>query len=483
MHRRDADELLGRRDCLADGVRGLSGIALASLLSGDGLLADDGGPQPNPLTPHSSHFAPKARNCIFFSMWGGPSHIDLFDPKPKLEELDGQPIPDSILKTAEFAFAKKETARLKASPFRFHRHGQAGLEFSELLPHIGSCADDIAVVRTMRSESFTHRPAQLLMNTGFARVGRPPVGSWLLYGLGSLSKELPAYVVLKTGPDPDGGSSNWSSGFLPSHYQGTPLLSKGPPILNLANPAGLSAAAHRHSLDAMARLNREHYERVNDPEILTRIANYELAFRMQSAAPELSEIAGESPAILQDYGLERTDGDQASFSRNCLLARRLVERGVRFVSVFLGNWDAHSNLVPNHTRLSAVADQPIAALLKDLKQRGLLDSTLVVWAGEFGRTPVGENSVGRSTVSGRDHHPSAFSIWLAGGGISGGQVIGETDEIGWNSIAESVNINDLHATMLRLFGLDHKRLTFRYESRDFRLTDVGGKVVEKLVTG
>jgi uncharacterized protein (DUF1501 family) len=474
-------QTLNRRALLTGGFRGLGGIALASLLASDGLLASETGEAANALSPRTTHFAPQARNCIFFFMWGGPSHIDLFDPKPQLEKLDGQSIPDSLVKNAQFAFVKKETARLKASPFRFHKRGESGVEFSDLLPHIGSCADDIALVRTLRAESFNHRPAQISLNTGFMRVGRPPVGSWLLYGLGSQSENLPGYVVMKTGPEPDGGSSNWSNGFLPSDYQGCLLRSDGPPILNLDNPAGMTSAAHRASLDAIDELNRQRYQAVGDPEILTRIANYELAFRMQSAAPELTDISGESADTLKAYGLNRDEKEQKSFSRNCLLARRMVERGVRFVNIYFGNWDAHFNLIPNHTRLCQTCDQPIAALLNDLKQRGLLDTTLIVWAGEFGRTPVGENRSMGGEVSGRDHHPDAFSIWMAGGGVPGGQIIGATDELGWNAIQEPIDINDLHATMLHLFGLDHKRLTYRYEGRDFRLTDVAGNVVEKLV--
>jgi hypothetical protein len=473
--------LLDRRALLTGGLRGIGSIALAALLARDGLLASDTGDDRNPLSPRTTHFAPKATNCIFFFMWGGPSHIDLFDPKPRLAELDGQPIPESILKNAHFAFVKKETARLKASPFGFYKGGESGIEFSDLLPQIGSCADDIALVRTLRADSFNHRPAQISLNTGFMRVGRPPVGSWLLYGLGSQSENLPGYVVMKTGPELDGGSSNWSNGFLPSDYQGVLLRSEGPPILNLDNPAGMTPVAHRCSLDAIDELNRQRFQATGDPEILTRIANYELAFRMQSAAPELTDISGESSDTLKAYGLDRTDHDQKSFSRNCLLARRLVERGVRFVNVYFGNWDAHFNLVPNHTRLCKTVDQPIAALLNDLKQRGLLDTTLVVWAGEFGRTPVGENRSDAGAVSGRDHHPNAFSIWMAGGGVPGGQVIGATDDLGWNAVHDPMDVNDLHATMLHLFGLDHKRLTYRYEGRDFRLTDVAGNVVEKLV--
>ena len=310
-----------RRDLLSGGIRGLGGIALASMLASEGLLATEPGAAANPLAPRTTHFAPKAKNCIFFFMWGGPSQIDLFDPKPQLAKLDGQSIPDSLLKNAQFTFAKKETARLKGSSFKFRKFGESGTEFGELLPHIGSCADDIAMVRTLHSEVFNHRPAQILMNTGFMRMGRPPLGSWLLYGLGSPSENLPGYVVMKNGPEPEGSSSNWSNAFLPSEYQGVVLRSDGPPILNLDNPAGLTPAAHRRSLDAMAELNREHLQAAGDPEILARIANYELAFRMQSAAPELTNISGETASTLEAYGFNRDDAEQKSFARNCLLAR------------------------------------------------------------------------------------------------------------------------------------------------------------------
>ena len=471
-----------RREFLASGFRGISALALATLLAEEGLLAaePDLSLDTDPLHPKPTHFTPKARNCIFFLMAGGPSHVDLFDPKPELNRLEGQAIPESILKDAQFAFVQKETARLVGSPFRFKKQGQSGIEFSDLLPHLATCVDDIALVRSMHTDTFNHRPALNMMNTGFTRIGRPTLGSWLLQGLGSASRNLPGYVVLNHAEGLDGGSSNWSSGFLPSSYQGVPLRTKGPTVLNLDNPAGLSASAHRLGLNATARLNQERYGHSVDPEILSRIASYEQAFRMQSAAPELNELAAESPQTLAAYGLNRTDPLAKSFSRSCLLARRLVERGVRFIQVYHEDWDAHFKLVDNHTRNCQVVDQPIAALLKDLKQRGLLESTLVVFAGEFGRTPVGENRAQRTTVTGRDHHPSAFSAWMAGGGVKGGQVIGKTDEIGWNPIEDPVHINDFHASILHLFGLDHKRLTYRFQGRDFRLTDVGGRVVDKL---
>ncbi len=482
------DAMSDRRKFLANAFRGLGGVALATLLMEEGLLAmadddprGDDSRSGDPLSPRVAHFPAKAKHCIFFFMWGGPSHIDLFDPKPLLNKHHGEPIPDEIAKGADFAFVQKETARLQASPFKFQRYGESGLELSELLPNLGRCADRLALIRTMHTDTFNHRPGQILMNTGFTRLGRPAVGSWLQYGLGNPARDLPGFVVLRSGTEVDGGSSNWSSGFLPSTCQGVALRRDGPPILNLDNPAGLTAAAHRHGLDALATLNELHQAETGDAEIAARVANYELAFRMQAAAPELCDLSRETEATQREYGVDRTDADERGFAKNCLLARRLVERGVRFVNVYCGNWDAHFNLSGNHTRLCRVVDQPIAALLDDLDRRGLLDSTLVVWAGEFGRTPVGENRNQAVDTTGRDHHPAAFTTWMAGGGVKPGCVVGETDDLGWNPIADPVHVNDFHATLLHLFGLDHKRLVYRYEGRDFRLTDVAGNVVRKIL--
>lgn len=485
-----------RRNFLATTANGVGMLALASLLKNDGLLAADGAASEsaavNPLAPRPPHFAPKAKNCIFIYLEGAPSQIDLFDPKPKLNELDGQPLPESMTKNVRFAFIQKETAVLMGSPRKFSRHGECGMELSDLIPHIASCADDIALVRSMHTEQFNHHPGQLLMNTGSPIFGTPSVGSWLNYGLGSESDRLPGYVVLTSGRGTSGGTSNWSSGFLPTTYQGVLFRNQGDPVLNLSNPAGMSRAMQETTIAAIADLNRQRHQVVRDAEINSRIAAYELAFRMQAAAPELIDLSSESQQTRDLYGTDRDEqglkgsraggpGTFASFSTNCLLARRLVERGVRFVNIFHASWDHHSNLDTELTYCTRMADQPVAALVKDLKQRGLLDSTLVVWASEFGRTPLGENRPGFNGVSGRDHHPFAFSIFMAGGGIKGGQVVGKTDEIGWSIVEEPVHINDLHATVLHLFGFDHKRLTYRFKGRDFRLTDVGGNVVEKLI--
>ncbi|MDA1277562.1 MAG: DUF1501 domain-containing protein [Verrucomicrobia bacterium] len=483
---------LTRRDFLTSTASGLGALALTSLMNADELLADPAPPASNPLAPRPSHFAPKARACIFIFMEGAPSQIDLFDPKPKLSELDGEKLPDSMLDKVRFAFIQKESAVLMGSRRTFRPHGQCGTEFSDLLPHIGTCADDIALIRSMHTDQFNHHPGQLMMNCGAPRFGLPTMGAWINYGLGSVCQNLPGYVVLSAGRGGSGGTSLWSSGFLPSNYQGVLFRSKGDPVLNLGNPPGFTKEMQHYGLGTINDLNRLRQNIVGDPEIASRIASYELAFRMQMSAPELMDISGESAATLEAYGVNRDDppikadraggpGQFRAFARNCLLARRLVERGVRFINVFHASWDHHSNLDSELTFNAGMADQPIAALIKDLKQRGLLDSTLVIWGSEFGRTPLGENRKGREANTGRDHHPFAFSTWMAGGGVRPGQVIGETDEIGWNVAKDPVHINDFHATILKLFGLEHTRLTHRFQGRDFRLTDVAGKVVDQLL--
>jgi hypothetical protein len=484
-----------RRDFLATAASGIGGLATASLLRDEGVLAADAAgsadAMAHPLAPRKPHFAPKATSCICIYLEGAPSQLDLFDPKPKLQELHLKPLPESFTKDVRFAFIKKESAVLVASPRKFVRRGQCGMELSEYLPHLGGHADDIALVRSMHTEAFNHHPGQLLMNTGTTMFGRPSMGSWLAYGLGTESRELPAYVVLTSGRGTSGGSSNFSSGFLPSTYQGVLFRNQGEPVLNLSNPAGLSNELARLSIEGIADLNGARHALVADPEINSRIASYELAFRMQAAAPELIDLSDETQATLDRYGVGRPNGPGGgrgdapgvfdSFSRNCLLARRMVERGVRFVNIFHASWDHHSNLDNELAFNCRMADQPVAALLADLKLRGLLDSTLVVWASEFGRTPLGENNQGAADNTGRDHHPFAYSIWLAGGGIRGGQVLGSTDEIGWHSVEDRVHANDFQATALHLFGLDHLQLTHRHQGRDFRLTDVAGQVVWKLL--
>tara|TARA_R110000850_G_scaffold205605_9_gene331777 strand:+ start:350 stop:1801 length:1452 start_codon:yes stop_codon:yes gene_type:complete len=471
---------LNRRRFFATGASGLGTLALASLMKQDGLLGAE---------PQLAHFAPRAKRCIYLFMEGGPSQMDLFDPKPRLNELDGQPMPESLLKDIKFAFIQKEAARIMGSPRTFKRYGECGMELSDLLPHLSTCVDDIALIRSMHCEQFNHLPGQLMMLSGSDLQGRPTLGSWLNYGLGSESENLPGYVVLATlGRGLPGGASSWSSGFLPSQYAGTLFRNQGSPVLNLANPPEISSAAQMRSLQTINELNGLRYEQIGNPEISSRIKAYELAFRMQQTAPELLDLSGETKNTLEEYGVTReeaskssTSGFMGSYARNCLLARRMVERGVRFVSLFLSTWDHHSSLNSGLERYTKISDQPIAALLKDLKQRGLLDETLVVWGGEFGRTPLGENRVNFKKVTGRDHHPYSFSMWLAGGGIKGGQVIGETDEIGWGVTKDPVHVHDLHATILKLFGLDHEKLTYRFQGRDFRLTDVSGNIVEQLL--
>ncbi|MFN7802924.1 MAG: DUF1501 domain-containing protein [Planctomycetaceae bacterium] len=481
---------LGRRQFLADSAGGAGLLALASLLQQRQLLAAPGAPAS--LSARPAPFSPRVRACIFIYLEGAPSQLDLFDPKPRLNELNGQPLPESFTAEVRFAFLQKETARLMGSPRVFLPQGASGIELSDLLPHLSRQVDQISLIRSMHTEAFNHHPGQLLLNTGSQMFGRPSMGSWLAYGLGSESENLPAYVVLTAGRGTSGGTSNWSSGFLPSNHAGVLFRNQGEPVLNLANPPGITPELQAESIAGLAALNGGRQARLGDPEIASRISAYELAFRMQSAAPELIDLSGETEATQALYGLGRAEpelgnwrggpkGCFEAFSRNCLLARRLVERGVRFVNLVHASWDHHSDLDRQLSLSAQMADQPVAALLADLKQRGLLDSTLVVWASEFGRTPLGENRKGYDKVTGRDHHPFAFSLWCAGGGIPGGQVIGETDDIGWQITRDPVHVHDLQATLLHLFGIDHRQLTYRHQGRDFRLTDVGGKLVPQLL--
>jgi hypothetical protein len=456
---------------------GIGSLALASLVD-ERLLAA----AVDPSLPLGPHFAPKAKQVIYLFMAGAPSQLDLFDEKPKLRQYDGQPIPEEIVKGERFAFIKG-TPRLLGSPFTFGKHGQSGAELSTLLPNLAKHADEIAIVRSMQTTQFNHAPAQIFMNTGHQIIGRPSMGSWLSYGLGSENKDLPAFVVLISGQNqPDGGKSCWGSGFLPTVHQGVEFRSKGEPVLFSANPAGVDAGARRESLDLLSDLNRAEYETTHDPETLTRIAAYELAYRMQTSVPELTDITAESEKTREMYG---TQPGTVSFANNCLLARRLVERGVRFVQLYHRGWDTHgasagTDIVVRLPSLCLEVDRAIGGLLTDLKQRGLLDTTLVVWGGEFGRTPINEARNG-SKLLGRDHHPRAFTVWMAGGGVKPGVTIGRTDELGYNVVEDPVDVHDLHATMLYLMGLDHKKLTYRFSGRDFRLTDVHGNVVQKLL--
>ncbi len=495
MNRSEYVRELGRREFLTTTASGLGAMALGALLSEEGVLgapAVGGGRNVNPLTPRSSHFEPKAKACISIFMAGAPSQLDLFDPKPKLNAMHGQGLPKSILDQARFAFIKPDTATLMGSPRTFRAHGQSGTAFSDLLPHLGSCADDLLMVRSMHSEEFNHHPGQLMMQCGVSRFGMPTMGSWMAYALGSESAELPGYVVLTAGRGSSGGATLWQSGFLPSTYGGVMFRNQGEPVLNLKSPDGLPRGLQDKGLEVLNGINRRRYAEVHDPEIAARIANYELAARMQLAAPELIDLSGESQQTLDRYGVGRPEPEGKNFrgslphlntydafARNCVLARRLVERGVRFVNIVHASWDQHSELDKNLGYNAGAVDQPIAGLIKDLKDRGMLDSTMVIWGSEFGRTPLGENRAGRDSNTGRDHHPLAFTSLLAGGGIKGGQVYGATDEIGWGIAENPVHVNDFHATILNRFGLDHLKLTYRFQGRDFRLTDVGGKVIKE----
>ena len=473
--------LLARREFLTTAASGLGAIGLGATLDEDGVFAADVSAGTTPRT----HFAPRAKNCIFIFMAGAPSHVDLFDPKPTLAKQDGQPMPESLLKEVRFAFIKKESARLMGPSFRFRRHGQCGMELSELLPHLGGIADDLLLVRSLRSTQFNHHPGQLLMQCGRSEFGLPSMGAWLNYGLGTASRNLPGYVVLSSGVGSSGGATLWQSGFLPTSYAGVPFRNQGEPVLNLKNPSGLPPTLQKKGIDLLSRINSSRYSEIRDPEISSRIASYELAYRMQMATPELINLGSEPKHIQELYGIDRPEpkgltsrgksGDTfKNFARNCLLARRMVERGVRFVNIVYASWDHHSNLAKELPYNAGCVDQPIAALIADLKQRGLLDSTIVAWGSEFGRTPLADNGGGKNT--GRDHHPFAFSMLLAGGGLRGGHVHGKTDELGWGVVEKPVEVNDLQATLLHQFGLDHLKLTYRFQGRDFRLTDVAGNV-------
>ena len=467
-----------RRRFLTSAASGLGAAAVGSLLRDEGLLAAESETGDYALAPKAPDFPARAKHCIFIYLAGGTSQVELFDHKPKLSTLTGKPLPKSFFENQRFSFINADQALAMGTRFKYHRYGQSGLEMSELLPHIGKQADEIALIRSMHTDTFDHSPSEILFSTGDDAPGRPSMGAWVTYGLGSEARNLPAYVVLMTGRGPVARSMNWGSGFLPTMHAGVVFRGQGEPVLNLANPGGVTRQMQRSQLDAIRALNKRRLETLGDPDIAARIASYELAFRMQSAAPELIDLASEDRTTHDAYGTDRV-GESGSFARNCLTARRLVERGVRFVSIFHRRWDHHSSL---HNRLQTncrVVDQPIGALLADLRQRGLLDDTLVVWGTEFGRTPVTQNSA-PDVKSGRDHHRYAFTTWMAGGGVQGGQAIGTTDEIGWHAVEDRVHVNDFHATLLHILGLDHLSLTRNFKGLEVRLTNQGGKVVEKL---
>ncbi len=498
----DARAALTRRTLLRGGLAGAGSLALHALLGRDAHAAVPrtvdparaagaavphaahaaAARAPAPLLPGGLHYAPRAKSVIWLHMAGGPSQLDLFTPKPTLARLDGTAAPAELLAGRRFAFLKPD-ARLLGSPYAFARHGEAGHAFSELLPHTAAVADKLTFVHSMHTSQFNHAPAQVFMSTGHERIGRPSMGAWTSYGLGSASDDLPAFVVLVSGGyDPSGGTSCWGSGFLPTRHQGVRLRSQGDPVLFLSDPPGMSRATRRRALDAITALDERHLERTADPEVATRIAQYELAWRMQSSVPDLLALEDEPETVRALYGVDLGVG---SFARNCLLARRLVERGVRFVQLYHWGWDSHGtsprdDIVESLPARCLETDRASAALVTDLRQRGLLDETLVVWGGEFGRTAMNEARDG-STHLGRDHHRDAFSMWLAGGGIAPGVSLGETDDLGWRVTRDPVDVHDLHATLLHLLGFDHERLTYRFQGRDFRLTDVSGRVVDALL--
>lgn len=456
-----------RRQLFRDCGVGVGKMALASLVA-DSAFA-------------KYHFAPRIDHVIYLFMAGGPSQLELLDYKPELQKLHGQPTPDSFLKGKRFAFMDtfaKEKPKLLATNRTFKQYGSSGMWVSDLLPHIASVADDLAVIHGISTENFNHGPAKLFTNTGSVRPGRPSIGSWVTYGIGSESKDLPGFVVLQSGPrGPRGGAALWSAGFLPSSYQGVPFRSTGDPILDLSNPRGVDATEQRQTLDTIADLNRMQATTTGDAEIKTRIDAYEMAYRMQTSGPSLIDFSQESKETLEMYGAEPGKG---SYAGNCLLARRLVERGVRFVQLYHTDWDHHQDITKPLEDVTREVDKPTAALIRDLKQRGLLDRTLVIWGGEFGRTPMGE--VLQKGKAGRNHHIDAYSMFVAGGGIRPG-IVGETDELGFSAAEEKIEVFDIQATILHLLGLDHTKLVFRFQGRDFRLTDVKGRVLQPLLRG
>jgi uncharacterized protein (DUF1501 family) len=458
---------------------GVGKIALAGLLTDalTGKTFGSPGDGPNPLVPRSPHFAPKAKRVIHLFMAGAPSQLDLFDPKPELTRLEGKPLPPSVIGGQRYAFIRPDAAVL-GPRFKFARYGESGAQLSEMLPHLAKVVDDICFIKSVQTDQFNHAPAQIFFNTGFSQPGRPSLGSWVIYGLGSESQDLPAFVVMSTGSGISGGSANWSSGFLPTIYTGVRLRNQGDPILNVSSPPGVDARLQRDSIDLVGSLNRRRLEVVGDPEIATRIASYEMAFRLQTSAPELMDLKSENKATLEMYG---ADADKPSFARACLLARRMIERGVRFVNIYHEGWDAHTDVTGNLKTNCGATDQASAALIVDLKQRGLLGDTLVIWGGEFGRTPMVETNAALGRSLGRDHHPQAFTMWLAGGGIKSGETYGSTDDLGFHIATDPVHVHDLQATILHLLGFDHEKLTFHQAGRDFRLTDVHGKVVKGIL--
>ena len=477
--RPDLERTLTRRTFLTRSTTGLGGIALATLLN-PRLLGSTEPALKSMGALKTLHFAPKAKRVIYLFQSGAPSHLDLFDPKTKLTEMTGQELPPSVRMGQRITgmTAGQSVLKCVGPAFDFKRYGKAGTEMSSMLPHIGGIADDIALIRSMHTDPINHDPAVTFFGTGNQQPGRPTMGAWVSYGLGSENENLPAFVVLVSG---SGGQSlqarYWGNGFLPGNYQGVQMRSQGDPVLYVSNPPGLSSTARRELLDAMQDLNKRQLGALGDPDIATHIDNYELAFRMQTSVPELMDIAKEPKEVLESYGAVP---GRSSFANNCLLARRLAERGVRFIQLCHRDWDHHGGLPDGIKAQTKNTDQASAALVKDLKQRGLLDDTLVIWGGEFGRTAYSQGDITKASF-GRDHHPRCYSHWMAGGGVKPGTVVGQTDDFGYNIVKDPVSVHDLHATMLHLLGIEHTRFTHRFEGRDFRLTDIHGELVKPLL--
>jgi len=466
---------LARRTFLSRTACGIGAAALSSLLRQSGARADEASPPVGLGAINPLHFAPKAKRIIFLTMAGGPSHLETLDNKPKLAEMHGQPMPESFTKGQPIAQLQGAQLKCFAPQHAFQKFGQSGQEISEIFPQIGTIADEICIIRSLRTEAINHDPAHTFMNTGTTISGRPSMGSWLTYGLGAETENLPGFVVLgssgKYGQSQPIASRQWSAGFLPSRYQGVELRGKGEPVLYVSRPGGVSAGQQADVVGAVQALNKIEERAIADPEIATRIAQYELAFKMQSSVPELVDLSDEPKEVLDLYGTPGADG---SFAANCLLARRLAERGVRFIQLYHRDWDHHGGIKDQIAGIAKEVDQACAALVTDLKNRGMLQDTLIVWTGEFGRTPMAQGN-------GRDHHMKAFSAWLCGGGIKGGITHGATDELGYNAVENVVEVHDLHATLLHLLGIEHDRFTYRWQGRDFRLTDVKGEVVQAVL--
>jgi Protein of unknown function (DUF1501) len=468
----DRSPSLPRRNFLQTCGLGFGSLALSHLLDRDAHAAT------GPMAPREPHFPAQAKSVIYLFMAGGPSQLELFSDKPELKKFSGQAPPESFIKGRRFAFLKPD-AKLLGSKRAFAKYGQCGMELSELLPHHQKIVDEVSWLRAVKTDVFNHGPAKMFMNSGFQAPGRPSFGSWVTYGLGSESENLPGFVVLQSGPrGPRAGNTLWSSGFIPTTYQGVPFRGQGSPILHLDSPPGITPEGQRDFINTLTKLNQQRVQQVHDPEIETRIHAYETAFRMQSSAPELVSLEGETQETFDLYGAEP---GKPSYAMNCLLARRMIERGVRFVQLYHTDWDHHggdgADLDKSLTKITQETDQGSAALVLDLKRRGLLNDTLVIWGGEFGRTPMGEE---RGTI-GRDHHVDAFTLWLAGGGIKAGHIHGSTDDMGFGATEGQVHVHDLHATLLHLLGFDHERLTYRFQGRDFRLTDIHGKLVPEIL--